>query len=147
MSQMDPLATPVPMSQRPTLTEQLAERLKNRPDQYTVAWWKQELEGLNARFDEALKAYRGACHSINMAITNTKDNEARLVRFQAIIETTAAENNMLQAMIGEMKAEMDALRLEMATCREENAVIQRRIADMARWAASKGKPAFDDASK
>lgn len=144
MSQMDPLATPVPMSQRPTLTEQLAERLKNRPDQYTVAWWKQELEALHARFDEALRAYRGACHSINLAITNTKDNEARLVRFQAIIETMAAENNMLQALNGQMKAEMEALRLEMATCREENAVIQRRIADMARWAASKGKPAFDD---
>lgn len=147
MSTMDPLATPVPMSQRPTLAEQLAERLKNRPDQYTVAWWKQELEGLNGRFDEVLKAYRGACHSINLAITNTKDNEARLGRFHAIIETMTAENSMLQALIGEMKAEMESLRLEMATCREENAAIQRRIADMARWAASKGKPAFDDAQK
>ncbi len=102
---------------RLSLTEELKHRMDSRPDKYTLAWWEK-------RFDELIQAYRGACHSINLAVANTRDNETKLAKFGERIEQLERENINLKADIGEMLSEIAAMK--------------NRIERMAVWAKTKG---------
>lgn len=114
---LDNDSTPVTIQGR-SITDQLRERMANRPDQWTLAWWK-------SQFDELLKAYRGACHSINLAVGNTREHAEILMQFGERVATVEQENRLLQARLGEMQA--------------ENSAMLKRIDDMAAWAAKQGR--------
>ena len=59
---------------RLSLTEELKHRMDSRPDKYTLAWSEK-------RFGELTQAYRGACHSLTLAVANTRHNETQLPQF------------------------------------------------------------------
>lgn len=107
------------------LAEELKQSIHSRPDKNTLAWWE-------GRFQEILQAYKGATHSINLSVANTRDNEARLKTFSEMLETFRGEQDAVRADMGEVMAENTLMR-------EELAAIKIRIEDMARWAATKGK--------
>lgn len=111
---IDDHTSPPPL--KGSLSEELLKRPK--PDAWTVAWFKSQI-------DEILRAYRGACHAINLAVANTRDNAAELKRHSEQMEAIQKENQLLQARMGELQA--------------ENVLIQKRIDDMAAWAKTKGK--------
>lgn len=108
-----------------SLSDELKQSIHSRPDKNTLAWWE-------GRFQEILQAYKGATHSINLAVANTRDNEARLRTFAEMIETFRGEQDAVRADMGEVMAENTLMR-------EELSAIKLRIEDMARWAATKGK--------
>ena len=107
------------------LAEELKQSIHSRPDKNTLAWWE-------GRFQEILQAYKGATHSINLSVANTRDNEARLKTFSEMLETFRGEQDAVRADMGEVMAENTLMH-------EELAAIKIRIEDMARWAATKGK--------
>ena len=115
-----------------SLANELSQSLHSKPDPNTYAWF-------NRKLDELAQGYRGANHSINMAVANTRDNEARITKFAEIIEAFKLEHHDLRADMGQMMAENSELRDENSALRNEIASIQKRIADMAAWAATKGK--------
>ncbi len=102
---------------RLSLTEELKHRMDSRPDKYTLAWWEK-------RFDELIQAYRGACHSINLAVANTRDNETKLAKFGERIEQLERENINLKADMGELRSIIESH--------------SERIEKMAQWAKTKG---------
>lgn len=108
-----------------SLAEELKQSIHSRPDKNTLAWWE-------GRFQEILQAYKGATHSINLSVANTRDNEARLKTFSEMLETFRGEQDAVRADMGEVMAENTIMR-------DELAAIKIRIEDMARWAATKGK--------
>lgn len=102
---------------RLSLTEELKHRMDSRPDKYTLAWWEK-------RFDELIKAYHGACHSINLSVANGRDTDTRQRKSDERIEQLERENMNLKADIGEMLSEIAAMK--------------ERIEKMAQWAKTKG---------
>lgn len=122
------------MTDEPTPLRSLADDLKasihSRPDANTLAWWER-------RYQELLQAYRGANHSINLAVANTRDNEARLRTFAEMIEEFKNELHGFRADIGSVLADNTLLREENASYR---ARIEKWAMDMEKWANTKGKP-------
>lgn len=81
------------------LRERTADRMNTKPDKYTLAWW-------DKRFEEISQAYRGATHSINLSVANTRDHEARLIKFQERVDELVHENLDLKAAMGSLQAEL-----------------------------------------
>lgn len=123
----DPLDNP-PKPLR-SLAEELKASIHSRPDPNTLAWWER-------RFQEILQAYKGASHSINLSVANTRDNEARLKTFSDLL-------NEFRSEILNMRADIGGLLSEVTLLREENAAYRARIEAWAKnietWAVSKGK--------
>jgi len=101
-----------------SIEKELRERQASRPDQWTMAWIREQ-------FAEILKAYRGACHLLNLVVATNRDHETRMKTIESELADVKRENQLLQAGIGELKA--------------ENVLILKRIEDMAAWAKTKGK--------
>lgn len=110
---IDDHATP-PTLKGKNLEELHKERLASKPDAWTYAWLKQ-------KFDEMAKGYLGACHGINLAVVNVRENRELVLALEKRIEAVERENQMLMARIGEMQAEAEATK--------------KRIDEMANWAA------------
>ncbi len=108
-----------------SLAAQLKESIDSRPDKYTLAWWE-------SRFEEQLKAYHGANHSINLAVANTRENAARLATVQEMLAVFRTELDAAAATIGSLQAEN-------TTLRDDIAAIKKRMDDMSAWAKTKGK--------
>jgi regulator of replication initiation timing len=112
-----------------SLADDLKASIHARPDPNTLAWWER-------RYQEVLQAYKGASHSINMAVANTRDNEARLKTFSEMLEDFKNE-------LSDIRADLGALQAENVTIREEHSAYRARIekwaADMEKWAVTKGK--------
>jgi hypothetical protein len=115
-----------------SLADELKASIHSRPDKNTLAWWE-------GRFQEILQAYKGASHSINLAVGNTRDNEARLKTFAEMIENFKGELDAVRCDMGEIQAENTMLKEDIVLIKAEMVIIQKRIADMADWAAKKGK--------
>lgn len=113
-----------------SLADDLKASIHSRPDPNTLAWWER-------RYQEVLQAYKGASHSINLAVGNTRDHEARLKTFAEMLETFKTELRDFRADLGELQSENTMLREENSTYR---ARIEKWAADMERWAVKQGKP-------
>jgi predicted RNase H-like nuclease (RuvC/YqgF family) len=85
---------------RKSLAADLQVRLDLRPDQYTLAWWER-------RFEEVTKGYRGATHSINIAVAEI----AKLTETNEALERELAEAKVtigsLQAALTELIARVE----------------------------------------
>ncbi len=113
-----------------SLAEELKASIHSRPDPNTLAWWER-------RYQEVLQAYKGASHSINLAVGNTRDNEARLKTFTEMLENFKNE-------LSDIRADLGALQAENVTLREDHSAYRSRIekwaASMEAWAVKQGKP-------
>lgn len=97
-----------------TLKETMLARAGDRPDHHTIAWWKEETAELRQLF-------KGCSELLHLAVANTRDNAKELTALQERIDLLAAENEMLLARMGEVQS--------------ENTLMQKRIDEMANWAA------------
>jgi hypothetical protein len=110
---IDDHTTP-PILKGKNLEELQKERLASKPDEWTLSWW-------NRLFDEVLKAYRGACHAINLAVVNTRESLERVDLCEKRMKEMEEDNQALMAKIGELQA--------------ENVLASKRMDDMASWAS------------
>lgn len=102
-----------------SLAEAHKERLAKQPDAWTYAWIK-------SQFEEILKAYRGLCHMLNLAVANMQDYSERVDRLEKRLEEVETENKLLMAQMGELQAEVT--------------ISKRRIDDMCEWAKKQKTP-------
>jgi uncharacterized protein YlxW (UPF0749 family) len=89
------------------------ERMKSRPDEYTIAWWEKKL-------DEVTRGYLGACHAMNLTLAICRElrekDQQRAEEFQKVL----AALKDAQAKVGELQG--------------ENELLAKRINDMGEWA-------------
>ena len=81
-----------------SLTEELKQRLGQKPDQWTLAWWHDQ-------FQEVLKGYRGATHGINRALADYEDACKAIEELRAQVKELAAD----RAKVGELQARVERM--------------------------------------
>lgn len=123
---IDEHSTP-PVLKGGNLAELFKEREANKPDPWTMAWLKKQ-------FDEVIKGYFGACHAINIAVMNTRDNREQIEKANKRIEALETEVQLLMAKIGGMAVNAEMLLQRFDESEEEKAVLKKRMDDMATWA-------------
>lgn len=122
---IDEHTTP-PVLKGGNLAELYKEREANKPDPWTMAWLKKQ-------FDEVIRGYLGACHAINTAVMNTRDNREQIEKANKRIEALETEVQLLMAKIGGMQVEAEMLLQRFNEAEEEKAVLKKRMDDMATW--------------
>lgn len=85
----------------------MSEELKARkPDVHTLEWW-------NSQFQEVLKGYRGATHSMNKLSAENEDlsrqNADLRAKLQAWSQANAEERKVDRAKIGELQARVEKM--------------------------------------
>ena len=123
---LDEHTTP-PVLKGGNLAELYKEREANKPDPWTMAWLKKQ-------FDEVIRGYLGACHAINTAVMNTRDNREQIEKAEKRIEALETEVQLLMAKIGGMTVEAELLLQRFNESEEEKTALKKRFDDMAAWA-------------
>lgn len=123
---LDEHTTP-PVLKGKNLEELYKERMASRPDAWTLAWIKKQ-------FDEVIKGYLGACHAINTAVMNTRENREQIEKAEKRIEGLETEVQLLMAKIGGMAIDAEMLLQRFNESEEEKAVLKKRMDGMADWA-------------
>lgn len=85
-----------------SMNDELRQRAAEKPDQYTLAWWKEQ-------WAEANKGYRGATHAINRAIAEIADATTRIDSVEAATDSVRQEQEWIKARIGEIQSSVLAL--------------------------------------
>ena len=75
------------------------ECLRQKPDQYTLAWFLE-------KFEEVTKGYRGATHAVNRALADYEDCWQAVKALQARCDTLEAQRDADRAKIGELQADL-----------------------------------------
>jgi chromosome segregation ATPase len=75
------------------------ECLKQRPDDYTLAWFQE-------RFQEVIKGYRGATHAVNRSLADYEDCLQAVKALQSRCDTLESQRDADRARIGELQAEL-----------------------------------------
>lgn len=76
--------------------DQFSERKDTKPDAYTLAWWHEQ-------FQEVVKGYRGATHSVNRAVEAFDDLQAQLKQVTKRCEELERERKADRAKIGQLQ--------------------------------------------
>lgn len=135
---MDPDATEVPTPvTKKSMSEELKERLENKPDPWTIRWIKQQFEEWSAKFSEVIRAYRGVCHTINIMTSDIRDLIAGRRKQDERIDTIQSESEMTSAYTGRLNAELES-HIQSYEARMES--LGRWAAELERWAVKQGKP-------
>jgi len=96
-----------------TMAELYKKRVKDRPDDWTLAWWKQQLA-------EVEEGYIGACHAINLSVAKSRAIQDKMKDCEERMVVMEARHDELLAQLGEMQA--------------ENVILAKRVEEMANWA-------------
>lgn len=123
---LDEHMTP-PVLKGKNLEELHKERMASKPDPWTLAWIKKQI-------DEVVKGYLGACHAINTAVMNTRDNREKLEAFEKRMKVLEDEHQMTMEKIGGMVVDAEMLLQRFNESEEEKAVLKKRMDGMADWA-------------
>lgn len=83
-----------------SITEEFQKRQAEKPDTWTLAWWRSE-------FQEVLRAYRGATHAMNLAQAEVADFNKLLREALDRIQTLESDRELDRAKIGELQARLD----------------------------------------
>ena len=86
-----------------TYSEEFQKRMNDMSDKHTIAWWNEQLQ-------EIKKGYRGATHAINRCHDDYKGNQEEIVELRDRIEGLAEDRDAANAKIGELQAEIVALK-------------------------------------
>ena len=82
------------------MAEELAKRMAQKPDQWTLAWWSSQL-------DEIRKAYRGVSHACNCATAEIADAGKSIKELCQRCEKIEADLASDRAKIGELQARVE----------------------------------------
>lgn len=82
--------------------EQFSERKDMKPDAYTLAWWHEQ-------FQEVVKGYRGATHSVNRAVEAFDDLQAQLKQLAKRCEELERERKADRAKIGQLQERVERM--------------------------------------
>ncbi len=81
-----------------SVSEELQKRMAVKPDQWTLAWWE-------SRFQEVLKAYRGATHASNCVLAECEDAHELLKVLTERVASLEAD----RVKIGELQARVERM--------------------------------------
>lgn len=83
--------------------DEFEKRKDDRPDQFTLAWWRKQL-------DELRRGYRGATHSVNLAHDNHAQTLAEIRGLSERCDTLEKELQEANSRVGELQAELSEVR-------------------------------------
>ena len=104
-----------------TMNEQMQDRMQERPDAATLAWWREQF------FDQA-KATRGAIHAMNRTHAEIEDQNATVARMGEYLEKLTKRVADAEATIGKLQAEVTLLKESMEKAREAYSELRKQIA-------------------
>ena len=104
-----------------TLKEQMADRMAERPDAATLAWWRDQ-------FAEQVKATRGLTHAAGLVIAETEDQNEALKDMNSRINVQAEALFEANVAIAKLQAEVTDLQESMAKAREVFSELKRKEA-------------------
>lgn len=81
-----------------TISEEFQKRQQEKPDTWTLSWWRSE-------FQELLKAYRGLSHALSLALAELKD----VGELRDRIQTLESDREADRAKIGELQGTIQTL--------------------------------------
>lgn len=102
-----------------SISEEFKQRMDQKPDQYTLAWWREQ-------FAEVTKGYRGATHAINRAMAEYADN------CNAIRELKQ-KNTFLERELESERAKIGELQQDRETDRKAAGELKERVDRMAEF--------------
>ena len=88
------------------IADEFRKRMSDKPDDWTLAWWKE-------RFAEVLKSYRGATGAINRAMADLEDSAKSMGEmrreFDVLKSQIRGEVDSAKSRLGELVAEVAEL--------------------------------------
>lgn len=85
-----------------SIAKQFEQHKDERPDQWTLAWWRSE-------FAKVVQGYRGATHAINLANAGLVDAREQVDALRAECEALKRQAESDRARIGELSARVDRI--------------------------------------
>ena len=85
-----------------TETEKFLEREQSKPDQWTLAWWRQQ-------WDEVRRGYAGSNHAINLCHAEYAESWTAIEELRKRHEAQVRANEELAAVIGQLRGRVSAL--------------------------------------
>ena len=86
-----------------TYSEEFQKRMNDMPDKWTLKWWSEQL-------NELKRGYRGATHAINACQADYVDTNKTVEQLLAMFDSLEKELGDDKARIGELQAEIVALK-------------------------------------
>ena len=81
-----------------TLEQQVQERMDQRPDKHTLAWW-------DSRFDQIVDGYRGLTHATNLVLAQDEDRGVTIADLKKQVESLTQELHETKAAVGKLQAD------------------------------------------
>lgn len=85
-----------------SLAKQFEQYKDEKPDEWTIAWWR-------AEFAKVVQGYRGATHAINLANAGLVDAREQVEALRAECEALKRQAEADRAKIGELSARVDKI--------------------------------------
>ena len=85
-----------------SIAKEFEKHANERPDQWTLAWWREQ-------FREVVQGYRGATHAVNRAIAELCDAREEAAKCKAKCEQLEKQAEADRAKIGELSARVDKI--------------------------------------
>lgn len=82
--------------------KEFEKHLSEKPDQWTIAWWR-------AEFAKVVQGYRGATHAINLANAGLVDAREQVESLTAKCASLEKQAEADRAKIGELSARVDKI--------------------------------------
>ncbi len=82
-----------------TIEDKMQERMDQRPDQHTYAWWQDQ-------FEQVVRGYRGLTHACNVVLARIEDRDAAAKELREELRVQGNALREAKVAIGELQAEM-----------------------------------------
>lgn len=86
-----------------SMAEEFKKREDMKPDQWTLAWWRNQ-------FEEVAKGYRGATHAMNLVLARLEDRDAEVKELQTQLRYYAEGFHEVKVAIGKLEESMEKSR-------------------------------------
>ena len=84
------------------MADELRKRLEQKPDQWTLAWWR-------SRLDDLEKCYRGATAAINRSLADYEESAKSIKELRQRVQALEQAREADRALLGEMAARLDRM--------------------------------------
>lgn len=102
-----------------TMKEQMQERMDQRPDAQTLAWW-------DSMLSEVASGYRGLTHAVNLVLAEIEDRDTAVKALRERVEVQADMLHRANVEIGKLQAEVTLLQESMEKAREAFAELKKK---------------------
>ena len=103
-----------------TLHEKMQERMDQRPDAATLAWWDE-------RYTEQAREIRGLIRACNLVLAEDEDRDAAVKKLHARVDIQGEELHEANAKIGKLQADVTLLKETVQKSRDAYAELKKKV--------------------